>query len=95
MQLFFDEAAVVRAVAEDHVLQFAFAALVAHRAIQRMIGEQKFEHGLARFVHLRRVGAHHHAVGIATSVHAVCSFGAFSTSTRHMRQAACSDRPGK
>jgi len=31
---------------------------------------------------------------IATSVHAVCSFGAFSTSTRHMRHAACSDSPG-
>ena len=31
--------------------------------------------------------------GIATSVHAVCSLGAFSTSTRHMRQAACSDKP--
>jgi hypothetical protein len=31
---------------------------------------------------------------VATSVQAVCSLGIFSTSTRHMRQAACSDNPG-
>src|SRR5438105_13826193 len=29
---------------------------------------------------------------VATRVQAVCSFGAFSTSTRHIRHAACSDR---
>jgi hypothetical protein len=57
------EAALVRAVGEDHVLQFALAALVAHRAIERMIGEQEFQHALARFVHLWRAGADHHARG--------------------------------
>ena len=61
MALFFVEAALVRAIRENHVLQFALAALVAHGAIERMIGEQKFQHALARFMHLRRAGAHHHA----------------------------------
>ena len=31
---------------------------------------------------------------VATTVHAVCSFGIFSISTRHMRQAACNESPG-
>src|ERR1700735_5783704 len=34
MQFFFGETAVVQTVAESHVLQFALAALVAHRAIE-------------------------------------------------------------
>src|SRR6267143_2896471 len=59
---FLDEAALVGAVAEDHVLQFALAALVAHWAIERVVGEQKFEHGLARLLHLLGFGAHHHAL---------------------------------
>jgi len=43
----FDEAAGVRApVAEHHVLQLAFAALVANRAVERVIRQQKFEHAL-------------------------------------------------
>ena len=37
VQLFFSEAAVVEAVAERHVLQFALAALVADGTIERMI----------------------------------------------------------
>ncbi len=93
VQLLFGEAAFARAVAEDHVLQFALAALVADRAIERMIGEQEFEHVLARLVHLRRSRCAPPCLRPPTSVHAVCSFGIFSTSTRHMRQAACSDRP--
>ncbi len=43
---FLDEAAVIRAVAENHVLQFALAAFVAHGTIQRMIRQQKFQHAL-------------------------------------------------
>ena len=62
VQLFFDKTAAVRAVPEGHILQFAFAALVTNGTIQGMIGEQKFQHGFARFVHLRRIRAHHHAV---------------------------------
>jgi hypothetical protein len=31
---------------------------------------------------------------LITVVHAVCSFGIFSTFTRHMRQAPCRDKLG-
>ena len=62
MKFFFHKAAAIRAVAKNHVLQFAFASLIANRAIERVIGEQKFQHGLARFVHLRRIGAHDHGI---------------------------------
>ena len=58
--LLFEEAALGGAVAEDHVLQLALAALVAHRAVERVVGEEEFEHGLAGVVHRRRSGAHHH-----------------------------------
>ena len=37
MNLFFDEAAGVGAVSEDHILQFALATLIADRAIERVI----------------------------------------------------------
>ena len=53
----------IEAVAEDHVLQFALAAFVADGAIERMIGEQEFEHVLARLVDLSRVGSDDHAFG--------------------------------
>ena len=62
MQFFFCETAVIEAVAEGHVLQFAFAALVADRAIERMIGEEKLDHVFARFVNLGGVGLNHHAL---------------------------------
>ncbi len=63
VQLFFGEAAVIEAVAESHVLQFALAALVADGAIERMIGEQELDHVLAGFVHLLGVGLYDHAFG--------------------------------
>ena len=63
VNLFFREAAGVRAVTENHVLQFAFAALVANRAIQRVVAQQKFQHHLARVAHRLRIRAHHHALG--------------------------------
>ena len=63
MQLLFHEAAFARAVAEHHVLQLAFAALIAHRAIQRMIREQEFERSLAGLTDRGRFGMHHHALG--------------------------------
>ena len=62
MNFFLDEAARVRAIAEDHVLEFAFAAFVADRAVERVIGEEKFEHVLARLTDLVGVGANDHAV---------------------------------
>src|SRR3984957_3503007 len=61
MQLFFVETAMVEPVAKSHVLQFAFAALIAYRTIQRMVRKQKLDHVLARFVNLRCVGFYNHA----------------------------------
>ena len=63
VDLLFGVAAFAGAVAEHHVLQFALAAFVAHRAIQRMVGEQEFQGVFARLGHLRGFGAHHHALG--------------------------------
>ena len=37
MNFFFDEAAGVRAISKDHVLQFALAAFVANRAVERVV----------------------------------------------------------
>ena len=61
--LVLDEAAFARAVAEHHVLQFALAALIANRAIERMVGQQELERHLARLTHLLGIGADHHALG--------------------------------
>ena len=87
MNFFFRVPALARAVTEHHVLQFALAALIAHRAIQRMVGQQELERILARLLTC--------SVSVRTTmpsdtgrVHAVIIFGIFSTSTRHMRQAA-------
>src|SRR5256884_1414711 len=63
VNLLLDEPAEICAIAVSHVLQFAFAALVAHRAVQRMVGQEKLEHGLARLAHLVRIGSNDHAVG--------------------------------
>ncbi len=54
-------------VGERHVLQFAFAARVADRAIQRMVAKQQFDHGLARLTYLIAVGRDDHAFGHARS----------------------------
>src|SRR6267142_1165135 len=63
VNFFLDEAAGVRAVTEDHVLQFALAAFVADRAIARVIGQQKFQHVLSGVAHLIGSGADDHAFG--------------------------------
>ena len=52
--LVFGEAAGVDAVAHRLVLQVALAALVADRAIQRMVDQQEFHHAFARLLHHRR-----------------------------------------
>ena len=51
-----------RAVRKCHVLQFALAAGIAHRAIQWMIPQQQLDHALARLSNLVTVGDHNHAV---------------------------------
>ncbi len=89
VELFFGEAAVVEAVAKRHVLQFAFAALVADGAIERMIREQKLEHVLARFVNLRGVGLHHHAFDGDESAGGLKLRALFQ-----LRRGTCGRRPG-
>ena len=51
------------AVAEREVLQFAFAALVADRAIERMVDQQEFHHVALRLQGLVAAREHLHAVG--------------------------------
>src|ERR1700722_16472233 len=51
-----------RAVGERHVLQFALAAGVANRAIQRMVAQQHLEHRLASLLNFVHVGDHDHAL---------------------------------
>ena len=56
------EARPVETVGHRLVLQIALAALVADRAIQRVVDQQELHHPLARLPHRRRVGADHHVV---------------------------------
>ncbi len=49
------------AVGKSHVLQFAFAAGIAYRTIQRMISQQHFDHAFAGLVDLVAVGGDDHA----------------------------------
>ena len=52
-----------RAVFEGHVLQLAFAAGVAHRAIERMIPQEQLDCALARLHDLGALGRDDHARG--------------------------------
>jgi hypothetical protein len=61
--LFFLVAAGAAAVAHGQVLQLAFTALVADRAVQRVVDEQELHHRLLRLDGLVALGAHHHALG--------------------------------
>ena len=45
------------------VLEVAASALVADRAVERVVRQDEFQHGLVGFVHDRRVGPDHHALG--------------------------------
>ena len=57
------EPAAVETVGHRLVLQIALAALVADRAIERMIDQQELHHPLLRLDRLWRFGVNHHAVG--------------------------------
>ena len=61
--LFFLVARPAAAVPHREVLQLALAALIADRAIERMVDEQEFHHALLRGHRLLRVRPHFHAVG--------------------------------
>ena len=75
-------------VAERQVLQRALAALVADRAVERVVEEDELEHrvlALGRL--LARCAVCTTMPSCAVIVQAACSFGMPSISTRHMRQA--------
>src|SRR6185437_13606864 len=55
MNLDLDKAAFRGAIAEGHVLQFAFAAFIANRTVERVVRKQKFEHALASALYLLRI----------------------------------------
>ena len=52
-----------RSVAHREVLQLAFAALVANRAVERVVDQQEFHHRLLRGPGVLGFGKHLHAVG--------------------------------
>src|SRR5581483_11724818 len=60
MDLRLAKAAEASAITESHVLQLAFAAFITHRAIERMIREQEFDHALARLMNLWSIGMDYH-----------------------------------
>src|SRR3990172_1859612 len=60
--LLLDETAFGGPVTKHHVLQLALASLVADRAIERMVAEQKLEHRPPRLRDLCRRGADDHAL---------------------------------
>ncbi len=61
--LVFLVARVVHPVTERLVLQVALAALVADRAVERVVDEQELHHPAAGVAHHLGVGVHHHALG--------------------------------
>ena len=78
-------AAVVAGIRHVVVLKPAFAGLIAHRAVDRMMQQQKL-HGISDgLLNPRRVGAHDHAIGNRRRA-GRHNFGAPFTSTRHIRQ---------
>src|ERR1700737_617200 len=63
LDLVFEKAGAGRAVFDAEFLQLAFACLVADRAIERMIDEQKFHYAAATLLNHRRTGADPHPFG--------------------------------
>src|SRR3989475_403657 len=61
--LFLGVARVAGAVADREVLQLAFAALVADRAVERVVDQQELHHPVLGLLGGRRIGPHLHAVG--------------------------------
>ena len=56
-------AAAVKAIGHRLVLQIAFAALIADRAVERMVDEQELHHPVAGLFGHLAIGADHHVVG--------------------------------
>ena len=76
------------------VLQLALARLVADRAVDRVVDEQELEHGLLRGDGLRARCVCTTMPSVTRVLQAICSFGDFSISTRHMRQLPAIESPG-
>src|SRR5207244_6562263 len=57
-----DEARAPAAPAEGDVLERALAALVAHRAVERVVDEQELDDGLLRLAHALGLRVYDHAV---------------------------------
>src|SRR6202000_614460 len=55
-------AVVAAAIGHGLVLQIAFAALVADRAIERMVDQQELHHALARLLGAVAIRVDHHAI---------------------------------
>src|SRR5207344_69731 len=51
-----------RTVPDREILQLAFAALIADRAVERVVDEQELHHALLRLDGLVALGAHDHAL---------------------------------
>src|SRR3954469_23824686 len=62
MPLRLDEARPPGAPSEGDVLERALAALVAHRAVERVVHEQELDDRVLRLLHAVRGRVHHHAV---------------------------------
>ncbi|CAI8182573.1 MAG: Uncharacterised protein [SAR116 cluster bacterium] len=60
--LVFFIARAVKAIAHGLVLQVTLTALVADRAVQRVIDQQEFHHPFTRLFHPVSVGANNHAL---------------------------------
>ena len=77
------EAAGVEAIGHGLILQIAFAALVADRAIERVIDQQELEHALTRLLHRRRVGDDGRRRAVAAGPEIVDAHGAGGHRLRH------------
>ena len=62
VSLLLDEAGFTGSVGQGLVLEGALAALVADRAVERVVGQQKLEDPVLSLLDLVRVGGHGHAV---------------------------------
>ena len=84
----FEETAGGSGVFMGKILKVALAALIADRTIQRMIGQDEFEHRFVGIIHDASWRSELPCHLSPIVLQEVWSFGIFSTSTRHMRQFA-------
>ena len=85
--LLLDEPGLARPVGQGLVLQRALAALVAHRAVERVVDQQELEHPVLGLLDLVGVGDHLGAPACTSTKQLGCSEAPRGplTSTRHIR----------